>query len=67
MEDLFDPLEYENLVLRLYLANGIGVETVLVEGNLTRCQRASEGAQQSPTSRCDYIVEGGGVRFHFVR
>jgi hypothetical protein len=66
MEGLLDPLEYENLALRLYLTNGIGVEAVFLEGNVTRCQRASEGTKQSPTSRCDHIVEGGGVRFHLV-
>ena len=36
MEGLLDSLEYENLVLSLYLTDCIGVETVLVEGNLTR-------------------------------
>ena len=40
MEGLLDPLEHEHLILSLYLPNGTGVEAVLVEGNLTRCQRA---------------------------
>ncbi len=53
MECLLDPLEYENLVLCLYLTDSIGIETLLLEGNLTRCQRASKGAEQSPTRGCD--------------
>jgi hypothetical protein len=53
MESLLDPLEYENLILCLYLADSIGIVTLLLEGNLTRCQRASKGAEQSPT-RCYY-------------
>jgi hypothetical protein len=36
MEGLLDSLKYENLVLCFYLTDCIGVETVLVEGNLTR-------------------------------
>ena len=36
MKSLLDPLEYENLVFCLYLTDRIGVEAILVEGNLTR-------------------------------
>jgi hypothetical protein len=36
MEGLLNPFEHENLVLCLYLTHSIGVEAVLVEGNLTR-------------------------------
>jgi hypothetical protein len=53
MESLLDPLEYKNLVFCLYLADSIGIETLLLEGNLTRCQRASKGTEQSPTRRSD--------------
>jgi hypothetical protein len=53
-----DPLEYEHLVLSLDLPHHVGVEAVPIEGNLTRSQRAEEGAQQSGTRRCDQIVEG---------
>jgi len=63
---VLDPLEYEDLVLRLYLTDGIGVETLLLEGNVTRCQRASEGAEKSAASRRDQVIEGGRVRFHFL-
>ena len=36
MEDLLDPLEHEDLFLRLYLSYGIGVEAVLIKRDLTR-------------------------------
>lgn len=67
MEGLLDPLKYENLVLCLYLTDSIGVETILVVGNLTRCQRAPKGAEQSAPSRCDQVIEGGRVRFDLLR
>ena len=35
-----DPLAHEHVTLGLYLSRHVGVEVVLVEGNLTRCQRA---------------------------
>ena len=53
VESLFDPLENKHLVRCLYLPHRVGVE--VLEGNLTRCQRAPEGAEQSPT-RCGYQV-----------
>jgi hypothetical protein len=37
------------------------VEAVLIEGNLTRRQRAGEGAEQLAGGRCNEVVEGGGV------
>jgi hypothetical protein len=40
MEGLLDPLDYEYVVFRLYLPDRVGVKTILIEGNLTRCQRA---------------------------
>ena len=63
---MFDPLEYEDLVLRLYLTDGIAVKALLLEGNVTRCQRASEGAEKSATGRGDQVIEGGRVRFYFL-
>jgi hypothetical protein len=65
MEGNFDALNHEYLTLSLYLADRIGVETL--EGNLTRCQRAGKGAEQSATCCSDYVVEGGGVRLLSVR
>ncbi len=54
-------LEDENLVLRLYLPHGVGVE--VIEGDLTRCQRAPEGAEQS-AARCGYqVIQSRAMRF----
>src|SRR5947209_2514063 len=46
VEGNLDPLAHEQVVLDLHLARHVGVEAILVEGNLTRFQRAVEGAQQ---------------------
>jgi hypothetical protein len=54
-----DALNYEYLTLGLYLPGGIGVE--VVEGNVTRCQRASEGPEQSAAGRRDQVVERTGM------
>jgi hypothetical protein len=59
VESLLDPPEDENLLLRLYLPHRVGVE--VLEGNLTRCQRASKGAEQSPAGSSYQIIEGGVV------
>ena len=54
-----DALNYEYLTLGLYLPGGISVE--VVEGNVTRCQRASEGPEQSAAGRRDQVVERAGM------
>ena len=54
-----DALNYEYLTLGLYLPGGIGVE--VIEGNVTRCQRASEGPKQSAAGRRDQVVERAGM------
>jgi hypothetical protein len=51
-----DPLEHKHVVFCLYLPDGVSVEAVLVKGNLTRCQRARESAQQSATCRRDQVI-----------
>jgi hypothetical protein len=51
MEGLSYPLDDEYLVLGLYLPYCLAVE--VIEGNLTRCQRAPESAEQSPACRRD--------------
>ena len=57
------PLEDENLVLCFYLPYRVGVE--VIEGNLTRCQRAPKGTEQS-TSCCSYqVIQSRGVRFFY--
>ncbi len=35
-----DPLEHKHVVLCLYLPYHLCIEAILIEGNLTRCQRA---------------------------
>ncbi|HVF00840.1 MAG TPA: hypothetical protein VNA27_05800 [Rubrobacteraceae bacterium] len=65
MEGNFDALNDEYFTLGLYLPDRIGVE--IIEGNLTRCQRAGKSAEQSATRRSDHIVEGRGVRLLHVR
>jgi hypothetical protein len=54
MECLLDPLDYEYPIFCLDLSYGVSVE--VIEGNLTRCQRAPKGAKQSATCRRDQIV-----------
>jgi hypothetical protein len=49
-------VEYEDLVLRLYLSYGIGIEAPPVKRYLTPCQCAREDAQQSATCRCDQVI-----------
>jgi hypothetical protein len=39
------PLNHKHPILRLYLPYHVCIEPILVEGNLTRCQRAFEGAE----------------------
>ncbi len=66
MEGNSDALNYEYLTLGLYLPGGIGVE--VVEGNVTRCQRASEGPEQSAAGRRYQVVERAGMGlFHIGR
>ncbi len=64
MEGLRYPLDNEDFTFRLYLAYRVSIE--IVKRNLTRCQRASEGPEQSPTSRRHEIVESRGVWFFYV-
>jgi hypothetical protein len=59
VEDLPDPPQDENLLLRLYLPHRIGVE--VIEGDPTRCQRAPKGAEQSPAGSSYQVIEGGVV------
>ena len=57
------PLQDENLVLCFYLSYRISVE--VIGGNLTRCQRAPEGTEQS-TACCSYqVIQSRGMRFFY--
>jgi hypothetical protein len=66
MESLLDPLEHEHFIFRLYLSNRVSVEALPVKGNLTRCQRAGEGAEQSAARCCDQVIESARVRLLLV-
>jgi hypothetical protein len=43
MECLLDPLDYKYLIFCLNLPYRVGVE--ILKGNVTRCQRTSEGTK----------------------
>ena len=64
MKSLFDPLDDEYLVLRLYLPHRVGVE--VLEGNVTCYQRAPKGAEQSAAGSSDEVVEGCVMGLHFL-
>lgn len=61
VEGLLDPLEHQNLVLGLYFPHRVGVEAVFLEDDLTRCQRARKGAEQSAAGCGHQVIEGGVI------
>ena len=65
VDDLFDPLDHQHFALFFYLPDRLGVEALY--GNLTRCQRASKGAEQSPTSRSNQVIQGARVWVFLIR
>ena len=52
-----DPLDHEDVVLGLYLADSLDLELFALDLDLTRLQRAGESAGQSAASRGDDVVE----------
>jgi hypothetical protein len=62
-----NSLEDEDASLDLDLADGRRDEPLVPRGNLTRLQRASEGARQSPRGGGDDIVDRRRVRVVYVR
>ncbi len=54
MERLLYPLEDKDLVLCYYLPYRVSVE--VMEGNLTRCQRAPKGTEQSTACRSYQVI-----------
>ncbi len=57
-----DALDDQHAVLGLDLADGLNVVAVRIDFDLTRLQRAGEGAGQSAPGRRDHVVERRGVR-----
>ena len=66
VEGLLDPLDYQHLLLGLYLPHRLGVEAIFIEGHLTRCQRARKGAQQSAAGCGHQVIEGGVMGFNLL-
>jgi hypothetical protein len=66
MQSDCDSLDDKHLVLCLYLPHHVCIEAIFVEGNLTRCQRAFESAEQSAARSCNYVIEGAGIRLLLV-
>ena len=63
-----DSLDHEHAVLSLDLADRLCGQSSFSGGDLTRLQRASEGAGQSPGGRGDHVVECGRMcRFAAAR
>jgi hypothetical protein len=62
-----DALDHQHLVLGFDLANRFNLVPLTVHCDLTRFQRAGEGAGQSPASRGDDIVKRGRMRRELLR
>jgi len=53
----------EHTFLRLYLAGHFPNELPVARIDVTRLQRASEGAEHSTSGRSNHVVGRGGMRF----
>ena len=65
MEGSLYALYYEYFTLSFYLPSGVGVE--VVDGDLTRRQRAGKSAEQSAAGSSNQVIEGAGMRLLCVR
>ena len=61
------PLDHEHFALDLYLSDGVGVEVIFVEGDVTSRQRAGKSAEQSATGSSDQVIERRGMRLLRIR
>ncbi len=57
-----DSLEHQDAVVQFHLADDLAGQTSLARIDMTRLQRASEGAEQSATRGGDHVVDRRGVR-----
>jgi hypothetical protein len=62
-----DPLDHEHLAPDLDLPDGVGVEAILIEGDLTRRQRAGKSAEQSAAGSSNQVIQRRGVRLLCIR
>jgi hypothetical protein len=62
-----DPLDHEDVVLGLYLADSLDLEPFALDLDLTRLQRAGESAGQSAASGGHDVVERRRVGRELVR
>lgn len=66
-EDGVDAADDEDIVLGFDFAGRVGDKAIVRGRNLTRFQRASEGAGESAAGSGDDVVQGGGVGLEDVR
>lgn len=62
-----DPFDDQHAVLRLDLANSLDLITLGIDLDLTRLQRAGEGARQSTASSGHYVVQCRGMGWVLLR
>jgi hypothetical protein len=62
-----NALDHQHAVLSLDLADRLDLEPLTPNLDLTRFQRAGEGARQSPAGGCDDVIKRRGVRWILVR
>lgn len=56
-----DALDYQHAVAVEHLPDGLYVEALAVDFDLTRLQRACKRARQSTSGRGNHVVERGGM------
>ncbi|HWE11633.1 MAG TPA: hypothetical protein VG325_19960 [Solirubrobacteraceae bacterium] len=56
-----DPLDHQHAILGFDLADRFYLKPLTLDVDLTRFQRAGEGAGQSAAGRGDHVVKRGGV------
>ena len=62
-----DAADHQHLVVELDLTDRLDVVALRIDFDLTRLQRAGEGAGQSATGRGDHVIERRGVRRVLLR
>ena len=60
VEGLLDASDYQHLPIGHHLPDGFGAE--VLEGDLTRSQRAGKGAERSPARSGHHVIQDACVR-----